>query len=48
MLELKLLKKELSIFRFIYLKLFGQEIISLYSYNKGNKFALQLFNKHVL
>lgn len=44
MLELKLLKKELNIFRLIYLRLFGKEILSVYTYGKDNMFGVQVFN----
>ncbi len=40
--------RELQIYRFLYLKVFGQEIISVYSYGEYSMFGIQLFNKKVI
>ena len=44
---LKLLTQTGSNFHFLYVKLFGQEIFSLYSYAEGSNFNIQIFNKKV-
>jgi len=48
MLELLLLKKEFRIYRFLYLKVFEKELISIYSYGADNMFRIQLFNKTII